>query len=72
MAENRKVFDLTDIFKYDLEDFGIWGNSFGYIVTLTILAFMYYNKPVWVKPKYYDCVGGYFLVKEEHCWGCRA
>lgn len=51
MAENRKLFDLTDIFKYDLEDFGIWGNSFGYILTLTILAFMYYNKPVWVKPK---------------------
>jgi hypothetical protein len=39
---------LTDIFKYDLEDFGIWGNSFGYIVTLTVLAFTFYRRPAWI------------------------
>jgi len=41
-------FELSEIFKYDLEDFGLWGNSFGYIFTMTILIFMYYNKPVWI------------------------
>ena len=43
-------FELSNIFKYDLEDFGLWGNSFGYILTFTILIFMYYNKPTWIKP----------------------
>jgi hypothetical protein len=41
---------LTDIFKYDLEDFGIWGNSCGYILTMTVLAFVFYRRPYWVTP----------------------
>jgi len=48
LADETNRFDLTDIFKYDLEDFGIWGNSFGYIVTLTVLAFTFYMRPFWI------------------------
>jgi hypothetical protein len=41
-------FELADIFTYDLEDFALWGNSIGYILTFTILIFMYFNAPDWV------------------------
>lgn len=41
-------FELADIFTYDLEDFALWGNSIGYILTFTILIFMYFNAPSWV------------------------
>jgi hypothetical protein len=44
-------FELSEIFKYDLEDFGLWGNAFGYILTMTILIFMYFNRPTWIKPE---------------------
>ena len=41
-------FELADIFKYDLEDFGLWGNAIGYILTFSILIFMYFNAPAWI------------------------
>ncbi|EAR95963.2 transmembrane protein, putative (macronuclear) [Tetrahymena thermophila SB210] len=46
--EEGQKFEISNIFKYDLYDFGLWGNAFGYIFTLTVLAFMYFNQPKWI------------------------
>ena len=46
--EDSQKYDISNIFRYDLLDFGLWGNAFGYIFTLTVLIFMNFNKPTYV------------------------
>jgi len=53
---------VAEIFKYDLENFGLWGNGLGYIITFTILIFMVYNKPVWITPNQSGSILGLQIV----------
>lgn len=55
-------FELSNVFKYDLANFGLWGNSFGYILTMTILMFMYYSQPEWIKPHQAGSLTGLQIV----------
>lgn len=42
---SKPRFDIMNIFKYDIENFGAFGNGFGFLVTAFIVIWGLNNKP---------------------------
>jgi E3 ubiquitin-protein ligase DOA10 len=41
-------FEFLNLLKLNLQGFGIWANSVGFVVTFSVLAIFYYYRPSWV------------------------
>ena len=55
-------FEFMNYFRLDCENFGLFGNGVGFIITLTILIFGIFNKPDYIRPAQEGSLSGLIIV----------
>ncbi len=55
-------FELLNYFRLDCQNFGLFGNGVGFIITITILIFGIFNKPDYIKPSQEGSLSGLVIV----------
>jgi len=55
-------FNLMNYFRLNCENFGLFGNGVGFIITITILIFGIFNKPSYIKPAQDGSLTGLVII----------